>query len=206
MGQFQELIPPEQQREFLQKARRSCDELVVLLNNVMDASRLEVEAGISPAQLTSVSVEDMLQSVITRIEPQILHEQREIHLHVPPHLCVQADAERLRQVLLNISMNALKYSPPGTPIAFSAHVVSDARSAVIISVTDRGNGIAPQDQASVFQRFVRLERDINSPTRGSGLGLFICNRLMEFMEGKIWIESTGITGEGSTFHIQLPMD
>lgn len=206
MGQFQELIPPEQQREFLQKARRSCDELVVLLNNVMDASRLEVEAGISPAQLTSVSVEGMVQSIITLIEPQILHEQREIHLCVPPHLSVQADAERLRQVLLNISMNALKYSPPGTPVAFSARVVHDTHPAVIISVTDRGNGIAPQDQTSVFQRFVRLERDINSPIRGSGLGLYISSRLMEIMEGKIWIESSGIAGEGTTFHIQLPMN
>jgi PAS domain S-box-containing protein len=206
MGQFQERIPPEQQREFLQKARRSCDELIMLLNNVMDVSRLEVEAGLCPAQLTSVSVQDVVQRVITLIEPQLLHEQREIHVHVPPHLYMRADAERLRQVLLNISMNALKYSQPGTPIAFSAHVASDARNAVIINVTDRGNGIAPQDQACVFQRFVRLERDINSPTRGSGLGLFICNRLMECMEGKIWIESTGIAGEGTTFHIQLPMD
>ena len=205
LAEFQDLLPAEQRREFLQKARRSCDELVVLLGNVMDVGRLEVEAGLNPADLERVSVQDILQSVINLIEPHVAQEQREVLLHIPPHLCVQADAGRLRQVVLNISMNALKYSPPQTPITFSARVAGYSNSEVIISLTDRGNGIAPEDQALVFQRFVRLERDMNSPVRGSGLGLFISKRLIEVMGGKIWIESKGIPGEGSTFHIQLPM-
>jgi signal transduction histidine kinase len=57
----------------------------------------------------------------------------------------------------------------------------------------------------VFQRFYRIESDVNSPVRGSGLGLYVSQRLIEAMGGKIWIESRGIAGEGSTFHIQLPM-
>ena len=76
---------------------------------------------------------------------------------------------------------------------------------MIISITDRGKGIAPEDHAQLFQRFVRLESDLNSPVRGSGLGLYISRRLVEAMGGKIWIESRGIPGEGSTFHIQLPL-
>lgn len=76
---------------------------------------------------------------------------------------------------------------------------------VTISVKDWGKGIKPEDQERVFQRFFRLESDVNSPIRGSGLGLYISKRLIIAMGGKIWIESSGIEGEGSTFSIQLPM-
>src|SRR3989440_8974976 len=205
LSQFHEQLPPEKHREYLQKAQRSCEVLVMLLSNVMDASRLEVDADICPAQSESVPVHDMIQSVMNIIEPHVKQEQREVHFHIPPHLRVRADTGCLRQVLLNISMNALKYSPPRTPIAFSAQVATDSNSNVLISVTDKGKGIALQDQARVFQRFVRLERDRHRSIRGSGLGLYISYRLIEAMGGKIRIESKGIPGEGTTFHIQLPM-
>ena len=74
-----------------------------------------------------------------------------------------------------------------------------------MKVADKGKGIPPHQQARLFERFVRLERDINSSVRGSGLGLYISRRLLETMDGKIWIESSGIAGEGSTFYIQLPL-
>jgi len=204
MAQLHDQLPPQKRWEYLQKARRSCDILVMLLSNVMDASRLEVEADIDPAQIESVSIQEMIQSVLNLLEPRVTQEQREVDLYIPPDLHVRAEPGRLRQVLLNISINALKYSPPPTPIAFSAQIATDSHSAVI-SVTDSGKGIAPEDQSRVFQRFVRLERDRSSSTPGSGLGLYISYRLIEAMGGKIWIESQGIAGEGTTFHIQLPM-
>jgi signal transduction histidine kinase len=117
---------------------------------------------------------------------------------------VKTDPARLRQVLLNISTNALKYSPSSTPLMFTAQLVADSIPSVRISIVDKGNGITPEEQGHLFERFVRLERDINSPVRGSGLGLYISRRLIEALGGKIWIESSGIPGEGSTFHIQLP--
>jgi signal transduction histidine kinase len=198
-------LPTEQRQEFLQKARRSCEELVVLLGNVMDVSRLEMEAGIRPAHIEQVSLQEIIKSVLDLIEPQLIQEQREVHLTIPEQLAVRADRGQLRQVLVNISANALKYSPPMTPVAFAACVVLVHGRYVIISVSDRGLGIAPEHQAYLFQRFVRLEREINSPIRGSGLGLYISRRLIESMGGAIWIESSGIPGEGSTFHIQLPL-
>jgi signal transduction histidine kinase len=118
---------------------------------------------------------------------------------------VKADPVRLRQVLLNISVNALKYSEAGTPITYTARTVFDKEPWAIVSITDKGNGIKPQDQARLFQRFVRLENDLNSSVRGSGLGLYISRRLIEAMDGKIWIESSGIPGLGATFHFQLPL-
>lgn len=205
IAQYDEMLPQEQRKEFLQKARRSCDELVVLLGNVMDASRLEMEASIRPASMVQVNVREMIESVTDLIEPQLKQQHRQVQLTVPAHLAVLADAPRLRQVLVNISVNALKYSPAQTPIAFSAYLMRiDTQSVVILSIADKGKGIALQDQGRLFERFVRLESDINSPVRGSGLGLYISRRLVEAMNGKIWLESRGIPGEGSTFHIQLP--
>lgn len=205
LAHFDEMLPQEQRQEFLQKAQRSCDELVVLLGNVMDVSRLEVEAGIKPAHLEPVQVQEIINGIIDLIEPQVTQEHRTVQVQLPIPVSVQADPVRLRQVLLNISANALKYSPAGTPITFSAYPFMGRPPYVIISISDKGKGISLKDQARLFQRFVRLESDINSPIRGSGLGLYISRRLVEAMNGKIWIESRGIAGEGSTFHIQLPL-
>jgi len=151
-----------------------------------------------------MGAQDMIQSVTNLIEPQVMHERREVQLVIPPDLTMQADPVRLRQVLLNITVNALKYSPPRTPLTFSAQIMPGSENEVVVRVTDKGKGIAPEDQARLFQRFTRLKSAINSPVQGSGLGLYISRRLIEGMGGKIWIESSGIPGEGTTVHIRLP--
>jgi signal transduction histidine kinase len=204
MAEYGERISHQQKQEFLQKARRGCDELVLLLNNVTDASRLEIEAGLRPAHLERVDVEEAVRGVIDLIEPQILQECREVRVFIPHKLFVKADPVRLRQVLLNLSVNSLKYSEAGTPITFTARTIFDKEPYVLVSVADKGKGIRSQDHARLFQRFVRLESDLNSVVRGSGLGLYISRRLIEAMNGTIWIESSGIAGAGSTFHFRLP--
>ena len=198
-------LSSEQQQEFLEKASHGCEELILLLNNVMDASRLEIEAGIRPAHLERVSLREVVESIVDLLLLQAAQERREIRVTISAHLMVKADPTRLRQVIRNLSVNALKYSPPGTPLSFSARPVFAQGASVILNVTDYGKAIKPVDQARLFQRFVRLESDINSTVRGSGLGLYISRRLVEAMNGRIWIESTGIPGEGTTFAIQLPM-
>ncbi len=205
LSQYDDVLPAEQRHEFLQKASRSCEELVVMLSNVMDASRLEVEAGIRPAFLERTDLREMVESVLTLIEPQVQQEQRMIHVSIPPQTYALADPVRLRQVLMNLSVNALKYSPHRTPLLFSVSPTNTQTSSLILRVTDKGKGIAPKNQRQLFQRFVRLEDDINSSVRGSGLGLYISRRLIEAMGGKIWVESRGIPGEGSSFCILLPV-
>ena len=204
IAQYDGELPPDQRREFLQKAQRGCDELVLLLGNVMDASQLDLEGENQTPLSKRVLVQDIIESVTVLVEPQVQQERREVHVQIPSQLAVHADPVRLRQVLMNLSVNALKYSAPGTPLNFFAHTVVDNGLCVVISVADQGKGVPPSDQKHLFQRFFRLESDLNSPVRGSGLGLYISRRLIEAMKGKIWIESRGIPGEGSTFHIQLP--
>jgi signal transduction histidine kinase len=198
-------LSPEQQGEFLEKASRGCEELILLLNNVMDASRLEVEAGIRPAHLERVSLREVVDSIADLILLQANQEERELRVNISSHLVVKADSTRLRQVIRNLSANALKYSPAGTPLSFSARPVFTQSASVILHVTDYGKGITPANQTRLFQRFVRLESDLNSTVRGSGLGLYISRRLVEAMNGRIWIESSGVPGEGTTFCVQLPM-
>lgn len=111
-----------------------------------------------------------------------------------------ADSMRLRQVMLNLVSNAIKYSRPGTGIEIGAR---DDGEQVMIYVRDYGAGVAPEDHQRLFERFVRLERDMNSPVRGAGLGLYICKQLVEAMGGRIWVESSGIAGEGSVFAFTL---
>lgn len=207
IAEYGDALPPSQLREFLHKARRSCDELAVLLGNVMDASRLDADVEIRSALLKHLSVAEMVSSVVLLMEPHLTQEERELHVQVPADLEVRADPIRLRQVLVNVCTNALKYSPPRTPITITArlHPETGRASMVLISITDKGNGICPEEQEHIFERFYRMESDMNSPVRGSGLGLYISRRLIEAMKGKIWVESKGIAGEGSTFHIQLPI-
>ncbi|GLV58877.1 hypothetical protein KDH_57050 [Dictyobacter sp. S3.2.2.5] len=184
IAQYDEVLPIEQRREFLQKAQLGCEELEVLLRNVMDASRIEAETAIKPALISRVSVKEILERVLVLIEPQVTQDQRQVSCNISSQLYVYADPLRLHQVLMNISTNALKYSAPGTPLLFSAGRLPEQDKMVMISVTDKGKGIAPQDQTRIFQRFYRLESDMNSPVRGSGLGLYISRRLIEAMGGE----------------------
>jgi signal transduction histidine kinase len=201
---YQEMISPVEFQEFVQKAARSCDELVLLLNNIMDAGRLEIEAGLRPVPMVRIALLQLVESVINLLTPLLVQEDREVRIHIPPHLCVQADTTYLRQVLLNLCNNALKYSPAGTPLEIAAQLSPSQNGQVVLQIKDYGKGIKQTDQQRLFQRFVRLESDMNSVIRGSGLGLYISRRLLEAMSGKIWVNSTGQPGQGSAFSIQIP--
>ncbi|MGZ6388083.1 MAG: sensor histidine kinase, partial [Ktedonobacterales bacterium] len=153
--------------------------------------------------------------------PTGAYEARAVSIHVPSDLVVWADEGRLRQILVNLLANALKYSAPGTPIDLRADTYDPTHrerqrsrggagsqqpsvKLIQISVRDRGLGVPPHDISKLFNRFVRLERDIAGPVRGTGVGLYMCRVLIDAMGGRIWVESSGIAGEGSTFAFVLP--
>jgi signal transduction histidine kinase len=198
LNQYNDELATETRTEFIEKAHRGCDELALMVGNIMDASRLQIEAErvrLAPVEL-AVSVHhvtEILEGVTTR-------EQRPVNLAISPGLFVLADELRLRQILLNLVSNALKYSPEGTTIQILA---LQGQGMVKISVRDYGLGVPLEDQQRLFERFVRLERDMNSPMRGAGLGLYITKRLVEAMNGRLWVESSGVPGEGSTFSFTL---
>ena len=197
--------PLEIRHSFLEKACRACDELVLLQANIMDASRLKVDA--SSVRCTPIVLKDIITTVSELFEPWVAQTQQAIETDIDPTITVLADETRLKQVLHNLLANAVRYSPSHTCIRISAVIEEegDAGQMARVSVSDRGPGIPPEKQAEIFDKFVRLERDLNSKVRGSGLGLHISRQLVEAMQGTITVESSGIKGEGSTFSFTLPL-
>jgi Osmosensitive K+ channel histidine kinase len=200
LSQFKdkEDLSEETRAEFLEKARRGCDELTLLINNITDASQVEVE--VERMRLRSISLAAPIAYMLEIMETTLNDEQRQVNVSLCPDVLVVADEIRLRQVLLNLLSNALKYSEPGTAITISSEIEGQF---VFVAVRDYGKGIPPGGQQDIFERFVRMERDMNSPVRGAGLGLYICRQLIEAMGGWIWVESSGQAGEGSCFMFSL---
>jgi signal transduction histidine kinase len=113
---------------------------------------------------------------------------------------VNIDAKRIRQVLDNLIDNAIKYSPPEKEIMISAE---KSDNELFISITDQGPGIPAGELSKIFERMYRIEQRLYSGANGIGLGLYICQRLVQAHGGRIWAEST--PGQGSTFKFTLPL-
>ncbi len=197
LHEYISILAPEMRSTFITKARRGCDELTLMISNIMDASQPPTD--IKRVRLSLVSLRNAALHVLEILEDIINREQRNVELTIAPDLFTLADDLRLRQVLLNILTNALKYSPPGTPISIST-TVSDGW--ITVHIQDQGPGVPPAAQKQLFERFVRLERDVHK-SEGSGLGLFICRELVRSMGGQIWVESSGQPGQGSIFSFTL---
>jgi signal transduction histidine kinase len=205
------------QTAMLKRGTEAADQLAALVKSVLNVRQIETDAtAIQPKVFT---LEPVIRGAAQLIDPRDGGDQeRPLQLHLASGARVYADEVRVRQVVLNLLSNAVKYSPAGTTIEVTARaeppivVARGWRRAVIrpprmmeISVRDHGLGIPPEQAELVFQRFVRLERDIASPVVGTGLGLALCKSYVEAMGGQIWIESTGVAGEGATVTFTLPL-
>lgn len=198
---YDDQLVPATRAEFIAKAGRGCDELTLMVNNIMDASR--VQGDVEEIQLSQVPLATSVAQVLEIMEAIARRESRQVSLDIAPDLTIVAEEQRLKQIILNVVGNALKYSEPGTPLEITARPVGESATVCELRIRDYGSGVPLEDQQRLFDRFVRLERDMNSPVRGAGLGLFICRQLVEAMGGGIRVESTGNAGEGSTFIISF---
>jgi signal transduction histidine kinase len=136
-----------------------------------------------------------------------LASEKNIALFIEPdsdhELEIYADNTRLRQVMINLVNNAIKFTGIGK-IALNATRLDDAR--VLISVKDTGIGIPPDKLETVFLEFTQVDTSTTRKAGGTGLGLPISRRLVDMHGGRLWAESTGIEGEGSTFFVELPLE
>jgi signal transduction histidine kinase len=208
-----ETLTQEERRRYLERAKRSGDQMASLVSGILAARGLEQDAH--HYQPEAVDVRDAITSAIDLIDPRDGHQvERELQLDIPDELSVWAGTVRVRQILTNLLSNAIKYSPPGAPIEVRAKMVQPETigksggkpqpGMVDISIRDHGLGI-PSDQIPLlFNRFVRLPRDLASNVPGNGLGLYLCQAYAEAMGGAVAVESSGVEGEGSTFHLRLP--
>lgn len=191
--------------KYLKNALNSCDDLQVLISNVLDA--LQMDMGKEHLTRQRFSVLDEVQDVLRHSNPAWL-QSHAVRVDISEKLTMQANKQYFRQVLRNLLSNAFKYAPAGTEVLISAEPFDAAIPAAIpqvcVRVKDAGPGIPPDELSSLFGQFVRLERDISGPVRGSGLGLYISKQMVESMGGRIWVESMGVPGQGSCFSFTLP--
>ncbi len=176
------------------------DEALMLTRLVNDLQELSLaEAGQLKLLRAAVDVRDVIQQAVDVMQTEAADKQLTLSADVPDDLpAVDADSERIGQVLRNLLANALAYTPEGGTVAVSAHA---AGQEVVVSVKDSGVGITAEDLPHVFERFYRSDKSRTRSTGGSGLGLAIVKQLVEAHGGRVWAESA--PGAGSTFAFTL---
>jgi PAS domain S-box-containing protein len=187
------------QRKSLSRIDSNARHLLALIIDILDITR--IEAGRMPLNITKVGVRDLVNEVMSELEPIIRRSNIVVESHMPPRLPpLRSDRQKIKQILLNLLSNALKFTPSGSVTMSAAY---DARgNQMLMTVRDTGVGIAEEDQARVFEDFRQLD---SSPARGyggTGLGLSICRRLAHMLGGSIELESQ--LGKGSTFTLRIP--
>jgi PAS domain S-box-containing protein len=181
----------------LRHARQLLLRLTTLINDLLDASR--IESGRLALHPQPTQLDALIEHVIHGTERQY-DAQRRIHFHRPAQpLQVRGDPYRLEQVIINLLENALKYSPDGGPIHIS---LEERDSLALLSVRDHGIGIPADQQQHLFERYFRARNASTQSYGGLGLGLYICRDIVERHGGRIWVESE--VGRGSTFYVALP--
>lgn len=186
----------ENQNEFLQIIDQETDRLKDLIDNLLDSSRFQ--SGNTTLNIQLLRIDALLNDVISHA--RIHHPNLQINLDIRQELpTLQGDPRRLKQVFDNLVSNAAKYAP-GKPLLFRIYKEPQG---ITIDVKDTGPGIPTKDLEKVFERFYRSEEH-NQDTRGSGLGLFICKKIIEAHQGQI--NATSIPGKGTTIHVFLPLN
>jgi len=192
------------QMNFLKNAMSACDELQLLVNSLQDAGSTSkrMDADNTEEVAVEVMVEDAVRYFTSNKQQE--NQENRIQLNISEPFIARANALFVRQVLRNLISNALKYSPDSSAVVVSARCSSNNVPEVCISVQDEGPGIPADEIPLLFGQFVRLQRDLSGPVRGIGLGLYISKQLVEAMGGRIWVESSGVSGQGSRFCFTLP--
>ncbi|MBM3133651.1 MAG: PAS domain S-box protein, partial [Chloroflexi bacterium] len=192
-----ERLTPEETRRLLEDAALESDALSHLLGNLVELSRAQANRLMLYPE--AIDAGHVARLAIERIKG--LSPKHRFQASFPDEFpLLNADPLRIERILYNLLENAVKYSPDGGGIRVFGRLDGDR---VIIGVSDEGTGISPEDQSKLFQPFERLEEAKARGTAGTGLGLLVCQRLVEAHGGTIWVESK--YGKGSTFYFTLPI-
>jgi signal transduction histidine kinase/DNA-binding response OmpR family regulator len=192
-----------EQREYLETVRSSADALLEIINDILDFSKIEarkLDIDVIDFDLR-YTVEDTMRSLAPQAHEKGLELAVQIASNVPPTLA--GDASRLRQILVNLIGNAVKFTEAGEVVVrVESEPAKDQRVDVTITVSDTGIGIASDKHATVFDAFTQADASTTRRFGGTGLGLTISSRLVELMGGSIRMESE--PGRGTQFHVKLP--
>ncbi len=191
----------DKQAEYVDDILDSGRHLLSLINDVLDLSK--IEAGKLELQFSPVDIKEVLEGALVLIAERAKRHRIALTLELPDELeglTVAADERKLKQVLLNLLSNAVKFTPDGGEITVGARKQGEE---ILISVSDTGIGIPPEEQELIFDEFYQASRRPGKAT-GTGLGLSICRKIVRLHGGRIWVESAG-EGEGSRFSFTIPI-
>jgi len=195
-------LTPEQ-HELIGIAKSSAESLLVLLNDIFDFSK--IEAGKLDIETIDFSIRNTLAITIKGLGLQAHSKDLELSWYVPPEVPdnLRGDPARLRQVLVNLIANGIKFTPQGeVAVCIQCEKKSEDRVDLVFAIRDTGIGIPLEKQSLIFEAFTQVDTSSTRTFGGSGLGLTICSRLVHLMGGKIWVQSE--PGHGSTFYFRVP--
>ena len=192
----------DRQQRSVRLIEESGRHLLALINDLLDLSK--IEAGKLELQLQLVPVDDVCQASLLFVREMAVKKAIQVaYANTQPGGQFLADEQRLKQMLVNLLGNAVKFTPSGGRV--NLDVTPDADAGLIhFAVRDNGPGIAPADQARLFQPFIQVDAQLSRQYEGSGLGLALVKRLAEQHGGAVHLASTGIAGEGCCFTVTLP--
>ncbi|HET9480291.1 MAG TPA: GAF domain-containing protein [Candidatus Polarisedimenticolia bacterium] len=188
----------EKQEEYLRDIHASGQHLLSLINDILDLSK--IEAGRMELEVKDFDLPQAISNAVTLVRERAGRRGIALHQAVDQRLGqIRGDERKIKQVLLNLLSNALKFTPEGGRVDVCASVVGGMAE---VSVTDTGVGIAPEDQEAVFEEF-RQVGTADKKVEGTGLGLPLSRKFIELHAGRIWLKSE--VGRGSTFTFTLPL-
>ena len=189
----------EKQAEYLQDILSSGRHLLSLINDILDLSK--VEAGRLELELGRFHLPTALDNALTLVRERATRHGITLTQTVDEAVGdIVADERKVKQILLNLLSNAVKFTPEGGRVGLTA---TAADGVITIAVSDTGIGIAPEDQAAIFEEFRQVGRDDARTQEGTGLGLTLAKKFVELHGGRIWVQSQ--VGQGSTFSFTLPV-
>jgi two-component system phosphate regulon sensor histidine kinase PhoR len=193
-------IGPEDREEFLGIIEQESNRLLVMINDLLDMSRMEAGRALA----MSYKQVDLLQLAehVVRFQQVTTTAHRFLFEFPEAGISVEADRDKVEQILTNLISNAIKYSPRGGDVVLGASGPAEAGEEVVVFVRDQGLGMDAEQIAQLFQPYQRVDRDAIKGIRGTGLGLYLVRGLVEAHGGRIWAESE--PGSGSTFYFSLP--
>ncbi len=194
-----------EQRDMLVTARESADTLLAVVNDILDFSK--VEAGKMELEEVQVDLRELVDAALRGVASRGQLKQLKLSAEIAPECpaVFMGDPIRLRQVLLNLLGNAIKFTAQGEVLLRVTSVLQEPGPALRFSVSDTGVGIPAEKQQGLFQAFSQVDASTTRRFGGTGLGLAICRGLVELMRGRIWLESNPGEGTTSTFTIPLSL-
>ena len=194
-------LTPEQQK-YVNTTQVSGETLLSVINDILDFSK--IESGKLDLEEHPLDLRLVLQDVSDLLLPKATEKSLNLTYQLAANMpkCIVSDVTRLRQILLNLVSNSIKFTSKGSvTISCQASEAESGKHQIQFSIKDTGIGIAPEDIDRLFQPFTQANTSTTREYGGTGLGLTICRRLIELMQGKIWIESE--VDRGSTFHFTI---